>query len=342
MPKSSKKKLVPTVPTDGENDMDRQEAEQGLALLKEALTSFRSPPPPPPPPLSAPSAPRADFSLTADAAPTAEAPQAVVPAAPVGEIIIPPSARTILRNTLAGKGLPEEPREPTTSSANAVFLIGNAPTVNLAFIFTKYVRHVDMNDGRHVYKSDDGSRALWHAHPAEVDGFAGTGGSWYLGDSSAVGQRTGYARVTENTDVPEEITAAWMLYIEGAWVEAPTLKVITQAEHEAIVVAALVGSSEEVWFSGVTADGKDTSAFGVLKRAERGDARYTYRSEDGGPFALWWTAGAWLIGDASDIGTKSGFLMAEDVAYLPEKITSVWRVAGDGWTDAPDVKIVTP
>ena len=64
------------------------------------------------------------------------------------------------------------------------------------------------------------------------------------------------------------------------------------------------------------------------------NGRYAYRSVDGGGFGLWWVGGAWFVGEESDIGKRSGFLMAEDGSYLPESAIGLlegalwWGVAG--------------
>ena len=56
---------------------------------------------------------------------------------------------------------------------------------------------------------------------------------------------------------------------------------------------------------------------------------------------LWYTEGTWYVGDADKCGGRSGFMSAEDAAFLPERIDSQWEVAGDGWHAAPDLKCVT-
>ena len=87
--------------------------------------------------------------------------------------------------------------------ASAVYLEG--PTHEpFAIAYGKYARSPDMNDDRHVYKSGDGVHALWYA-----------GDAWYFGLLESVGKRVGFLSAKENTDVPEDIVAPWMMAAEG-------------------------------------------------------------------------------------------------------------------------------
>ena len=256
------------------------------------------------------------------------------------------SARSVLKHVLAGGGMPAaEPgeAEPSTPSATTVYMLGTLPPegkVNSFILGIAFVREEAMHDGRHIFRSADGSCALWHSLPPEKL----SGGSWYIGPADAVGQRKGYLRATENTDVPEEITRPWHVYSTDEWHPAPEVQIVSEEAYGSISEAALAHAVRELWFAGKTSDGKDTGNFGVLGYAERLNGRYAYRSVDGGGFGLWWVGGAWFVGEESDIGKRSGFLMAEDGSYLPERVPSgCWKVhSGGGWLDAPAVQVIAP
>jgi hypothetical protein len=314
MPGKASKKKVAAGAGASEEERDRQEAEQGAALLQEALLSFRSQAKPQESSSAAPPAPLAGI---------VEAPEM--------------SPRSLLKHTLSGGEMPSSLAPERPPAATIVHLIGKLPVQENSFALGMYVRSVDMHDGRHVYSSE-GKHSLWYALPP--DEFSG--GSWYVGPTEVVGQRTGFLRVTQNTDVPEEISATWQVYsTDGEWVAAPELKAITDEVFEAEAQKHLAGAAGAVSLSGATSDGKDTAAFGVLTRSVRHESRFRYINE--GSFALWFVSGTWFVGDIADAGTRSAFLMAEDDAYLPEKIAATWKVhAGrEGWVDAPEVHVTT-
>ena len=285
----------------GTNESDQQdmlEAQQGAALLAEAMMSFREP--------------------------SVEPPQF--------------SARTVLKNVREGRGLPVEYQTSRSAVAGTIYLRGQLPTEENAFCVGKYTRQNELLAGRHVYQSVDGSRSMWYALPEGEY----SGGSWYVGPSDVKGQRTGYLKVLENTDIPEEITKLWSVYSGGEWHEAPLLKVHTEEEHESIVSAALAGGAQRVQLTGEMPDGFDTSGFGILSQSERLDERHVYRGEG---LALWWVDKAWFVGEAADVGTHSSFVMVPDEAHLPEGATAAWKAPtatpfGPGWADVPGIKLV--
>ena len=104
--------------------------------------------------------------------------------------------------------------------AFAVYIEGPSDSP-CAVVFGRYERSEEMCQQRHVYVAGDGERAMWWAH-----------GSWYIGRKANVGKRSGALTAMENTDVPEDIVAPWMMAAEGnAWVATEGVACITEDAH---------------------------------------------------------------------------------------------------------------
>jgi len=238
-------------------------------------------------------------------------------------------------------------------SASLIHISGCTPGNHNALCFGAYSKQATMVEGRHVYQSADGSLSVWWAASGVDDEMGNpTPGSWYCGPTEAVGSRSGYLKVTENTDIPEEITKKWQVFFDGALHEAPEVSVLTATQHATLLLANLTGAARTVAVQGRTSEGLDCfSAFGFSKLtqalatpavAEIVNDRYTYRSEDG-TIALWHVTAppTWVIGGGGDVGGRSGFMIVEDAALLPERIEAIWKVFEDGnWNEHPGLKLM--
>jgi hypothetical protein len=300
MPKKSKAETTASAV-----DQDEVEAAQGAALLAEAMASFRVTP----------------RQLQAET-------EARSQAEPLPNIIVEEpelDAKAILARVASGQAMPDS-RVNAPPSATIVHLVGAMPTKQNAFCLGQYTRREEMSEFRHIYESDKGERSLWWSD-----------GTWFIGPTDAKGKKGGYIKVTENTDVPEEVRGTWSVYDGEAasWMEAPGLKMLSHDGYAKMLEGTLGSAVPVVAMSGQTPDGRDAAGFGELAKAAVINDRHTYRNADSG-IALWWCAGAWFVGDENDVGTRSAFLMSEDHAFLPEQIGAVWKVAGGGsWHEAP-------
>jgi len=236
-------------------------------------------------------------------------------------------AKAILARIASGQAIPDS-RIYAPPSAAVIHLVGKVPRHNPCI--GKYTRLEEQIDYRHVYQSDDGCYSLWW-----------TGGSWFVGPTQAKGKQVGCLQVSENTDVPEDVSATWTAYdIESSsWRKVPELRAVSDEERQRMVAEALAAAKPVVAMSGETPDGKDAGAFGDLSKGELENDRHVYRNAESG-IALWWSEGAWALGDERDIGTHAAFLLAMDDSTVPEAITGVWQVCGGGvWHDAPQVRV---
>lgn len=241
-------------------------------------------------------------------------------------------------------------------SASDVYLTGSTPENQNAACLGKYTKLGQICEFRHVYQSEDGQISMWWAASGVDDEFGNpTTGSWYVGPTTSVGTRAGYMRATENTDVPEEVSAMWQVFYDGKLHDAPLLKVLNAEQHTTQVLTSLVGAARRIAIRGRTNEGMDVySAFGFSKLTQTllgtgADAvpeivhqRYTYRSEDGA-YALWFVdaPATWVCGLAADIGSRSGLMVVADDARLPEKMTAAWQIFEDNnWSEASGIKCV--
>jgi len=256
---------------------------------------------------------------------------------------------------MGAEALSEYMRGKTGGSASTVHIIGSTPKNTNAHCLGAYAKQSQMHAGRHVYQNGtDANLSLWWC-TSGVDDDNGDEkpGSWWVGPTAVIGTRQGFFRATENTDIPEEVSVVWQVFMEGAMHDAPSVKVLTPQQHLAALQASLAGASRTLKLSGRSPEGLDAySAFGFSRlvqavsaasgAAELVNDRFTYRSEDA-TVALWFASaqGTWLIGSAADVGSRSGFLVCEDGALLPEMIAATWNMYDSGsWVEAPGLKVV--
>ena len=110
---------------------------------------------------------------------------------------------------------------------------------------------------------------------------------------------------------------------------APLMQHLAQAEQ----------GSSQVFLTGRTPKGLNMSCLGAydMVKDTLHEDRCVYRQEKG-ECMLWHAGGAWYVGGASNWGGRSGFMSVQDRADQPDNVSAVWKVAGDGWHDAPEVK----
>ena len=49
----------------------------------------------------------------------------------------------------------------------------------------------------------------------------------------------------------------------------------------------------------------------------------------------------WVVGDATELGKNRGLISAVDGALLPERVAATWKVANEGFQEAPALRCVT-
>ena len=249
--------------------------------------------------------------------------------------------------------LAEYMKAKSNGSAATIHLAGMTPGNNNAHGLGTYTKSGKMNAGRHVFQQRSGSNSLWFAESGAEDKWGNRlPGSWYVGPSAMIGNRQGFFKVTQNTDIPEEISAMWQVYYDGALHDAPKVIVLTPTQHARELQASLSGASRQVAMTGRMPHGLDCfSAFGFSKLtqalsssspvAQMVNDRFTYLSDDGA-ISLWYVGAppTWLIGSTADIGGRAGFMIVEDSALVPERITATWMVFDNGtWGAVPGFKI---
>ena len=252
-----------------------------------------------------------------------------------------------IRGIVGADALAEYMRNKGGGSATVVHLMGCTPGSKNAHCLGTYARQQQMCEGRCLYQSTaDASLSLWWAPSGAEDSMGDPlPGSWYCGPTNMVGTRQGFMRATQNTDVAEEVTATWQVYFDGKMNDAPDVRVMSDKEYASALASSLAGAARLLVMSGRTPDGLDCfSAFGFSKLklstgaggvGEVVNDRYAYRSSDD-TMAMWHIASppTWMCGSASDCGTRSGFLVAEDAALLPENITATWKMFEENaWHD---------
>lgn len=322
------------------------------------------------PPASSPSTPASwwwpfsswPFSSAAAAATEAvsDADESVTPPPPSD---LPGWAQTA---RLGSRALAKYMKAKVGGSIATVQLSGSTPGNHNLHCLGTYTKSSQKSAGRHVYQLDmgrdftgrerEGSLSLWFAEGGDDATGGRLPGSWYVGPTAMVGSPQGFLTVTENTNTPEEVRATWRVFFEGELHDAPALKVLTPEAYKLVVRASCAGSSRELAVTGALPESFGVFGFSKLTQALGGSGgvsdpgaepivvndRYTYRSDDG-EFCLWHVRAppTWVIGSTDDVGSRAGFMVVEDAAPLPERITATWMVFDEGvWTAAPGIKIV--
>ena len=259
----------------------------------------------------------------------------------------------VMGGIMGEAALAEYMKAKSNGSAATIHLAGATPGNNNAHCLGTFTKSGKMNAGRHVFQQRSGSNSLWFAESGVEDKWGNRlPGSWYVGPSAMIGNRQGFFKVTQNTDIPEEISATWQVYYDGALHDAPKVRVLTPTQHARELQASLSGAARQVAMTGRMPHGLDCfSAFGFSKLtqalsssgpvAQMVNDRFTYLSDDGA-ISLWYVGAppTWLIGSTADIGGRAGFMIVEDSALVPERITATWMVFDNGtWGAVPGFKI---
>jgi len=267
---------------------------------------------------------------------------------------------------LGSRALAKYMKAKVGGSIAAVHLAGSTPGNHNLHCLGTYTKSSKKSAGRHVYqlgmgrdltgREREGSLSLWFAEGGDDATGGRLPGSWYVGPTAMVGSPQGFLTVTENTDTPEEVRATWRVFFEGELHDAPALTVLTPEAYMRHVQASCAGASRELAVTGALPESFGVFGFSKLMQALSGSGgvsdagaepivvndRYIYRSDDG-EFCLWHVRAppTWIIGSTGDVGSRAGFMVVEDAAPLPERITATWMVFDEGvWTAAPRIKIV--
>ena len=247
----------------------------------------------------------------------------------------------------------------SSSTDKIVALIGSPPQsiTTLRDGLGVFERREERINGAPSYAllGSGGKTLLWRTLPA-------TGGMlWYIGSQECAGSDRGDFRsratvIQQKADTfidliarstvptPDVGTVLWEVLAEDgeSWVEAPAVRCIAstpvQAESDAAPeLMALVGS---------TPNQLQRDCLGLFARRPGvlidGYPCYEIIGSDGHDL-LWHHGSCWIVGNAEDVGTSIGGMLACSGELRPDAIRTTWRVMGydSKWVQAPNVECIT-
>mmetsp|Transcript_1897 Transcript_1897/g.3927 ORF Transcript_1897/g.3927 Transcript_1897/m.3927 type:complete len:809 (+) Transcript_1897:114-2540(+) len=209
-----------------------------------------------------------------------------------------------------------------------------------------------------------------HDEAATPDGWCGmmwfSDAGWLAGRrAQAGGTLAVLSAMDREAATPDAVRAAWHVATEDAWVAAPTIRCVSEADGEAAAAAAV--SAEAAALNAAIAGAPQTvhlvsrinatvhlssrwySRYSRTPHGVNGRVAYSHHSCTGGAEPrdwcgmIWFAEQAWMVGERHDVGSSSGVLTANDAdAQSPDRVRAVWHAAGgaDGWVPAPAVRCI--